>query len=81
MGTNREHMSCYPFGIARYEIKCLMATPAECAAMLILAMVRWSRSSIVSELSEERRVGPDVACGLRTHLSMQRRARLGWVVR
>lgn len=36
---------------------------------------------MVSELREERRAGPGVACGPRTHLSMQRRARLGWVVR
>jgi hypothetical protein len=49
--------------------------------MLILAMERWPRSSMVIELSEESRAGPDGACGLRTHLSMQRRARLGWVVR
>jgi len=30
MGTNREHMSCYPFGIARYEIKCLVGTRGMC---------------------------------------------------
>lgn len=49
--------------------------------MLILAIERPSRSSMVTELSEERRAGPGGAPGPRTHLSMQRRVRLGWVVR
>lgn len=30
MGTNREHMSCHSFGIARYEIKRLVDTRRMC---------------------------------------------------
>jgi hypothetical protein len=34
---------------------------------------------MVIELSEERSAEPDISCGLRTHLSTQKRPRLGWV--